>query len=624
MGKNYRKELNMLPEIFIKAKEADCNEIIRFLKMYKNETFIGIGSGGSFSVAKIFEYFCTVSGYMGKSITPLELGYYNKQLRKNAAVLFTAGGSNNDSRNTYKYLADHEPKGLLTCCMKANSPVEKMQRENLHNYFLGYQMPVAKDGYLAVESIISALVILANAFSEATHFDFFNLPVGSEWLECCIEVPILEQVLLKESIIVLHGGITTPAAIDLESKFSEASLGNVQLADFRNFSHGRHFWLCDRENSTGIIALIGEEQKKLAMDTLEMVPNMIPVLKIMCSDKTIIGMLEAFNYIFEIVGYAGKMRGIDPGRPKVPEFGKKMYHINYNINAKKNSIYQYAAERKIAAGFNVDLQECIVQARKNESYLKKKIFKGIVFDYDGTLHNKEKHTDIEDKIFLCINKLLGANIKIGVATGRGKSVRNELQKVINPLYWHQVVIAYYNGGCLGTLDDNSQPNKKGCKVPNEFLEIRDFIEQNLLNEVVNVEGIVDKNPYQLTVIEEKDSAYFETVKNYARAMSGIKLLYSSHSLDIIPITTSKNNIFLWKEWRNICQTEFLRIGDSGQYGGNDFELLQSEYGISVDYVSAAPNNCWNYAKPGMRNLEATLYYLSEVIKVVEDGITWGV
>lgn len=623
MGKNYRKELDMLPEIYWKAKDADCHEIVTFLDKYKDETFLGIGSGGSFSVAKIFEYMCTVSGRMCKSITPLELGYYNKQLRQSATILFTAGGRNNDSRNAYKYLVAHEPEGVLTCCMKVNSLVEKMQRENLHNYFFGYQMPVAKDGYLAVESTISAMTILANAFSESTCLPFFSLSSNVEWLNGHIELPVLEQVLLKESIIVLHGGITTPVAIDLESKFSEVSLGNIQLVDFRNFAHGRHYWLCDREKSTGIIALIGGKQEKIAMSTLEMAPNMIPILKIKCDDSTIMGMFEAFHYIFEMVGYAGVLRGVDPGRPKVPEFGKKMYHINYNINAKKENIYHYAAERKLTAGFNVELQKCIVQAKQSEQFLKQKIFKGIIFDYDGTLHNKEKYTDIEDKIFSYVNSLLEVGVKIGIATGRGKSVRQELQKIVNPQYWNRVVIAYYNGGCLGTLDDTKQPDKSCCDIPREFLEIRDFLEKNMLNEIVNVEGIKDSNPYQLTVLEGKDSAYFEVVKNYVRSMSGIKLIHSSHSIDIIPVTTSKNNIFYWKEWENISQTEFLRIGDSGQYGGNDFEMLQSEYGLSVDYVSAAPNTCWNFAKPGMRNLEATLYYLSEVLRIVEGGVVWG-
>ena len=62
----------------------------------------------------------------------------------------------------------------------------------------------------------------------------------------------------------------------------------------------------------------------------------------------------------------------------------------------------------------------------------------------------------------------------------------------------------------------------------------------------------------------------------------------------------------------------MTIGDSGDLGGNDYELLYGDTGLSVDYVSKEFNSCWNYALPGMRNLEATEYYLN-MIDIQEEG-----
>ena len=48
--------------------------------------------------------------------------------------------------------------------------------------------------------------------------------------------PLLE----RGTLVVLHGPDTRSAAVDLESKFVEAALGDIQTADYRNFAHGRH------------------------------------------------------------------------------------------------------------------------------------------------------------------------------------------------------------------------------------------------------------------------------------------------------------------------------------------------------------------------------------------------
>lgn len=55
--------------------------------------------------------------------------------------------------------------------------------------------------------------------------------------------------------------------------------------------------------------------------------------------------------------------------------------------------------------------------------------------------------------------------------------------------------------------------------------------------------------------------------------------------------------------------DFIVMGDAGQFRGNDYELLNCPCALSVDRVSEQMGACWNFAKPGMRNLEATLYYL---------------
>jgi len=620
MGKSFEKELEVLGSIYEKALGSDCTIISDFIKKYQNDYFLLIGSGGSYSVAAAVELFCVKAGLKGKCLTPLELAQYETQIKDCAVMLFTASGKNADSKNTYQYLSELEPKGLLTVCMHTDSPISRLQVENSHNFFFEYKMPVEKDGYLAVESLVSSIIIMSNAFFEATKNDFFQ--VNKKTYQKCIHSQDLNNLQKAETIIVLNGGMISPALVDLESKFGEAALGNIQILDYRNFAHGRHLWLSKRKDTTAIVAFIDNENSKLAEKTLGLLPEEIPIFKIYIKKENVDALLEAYDYIFDIVNEIGKIQGVDPGRPKVEEFGRKLYHISHKLgNSKwlktvKGDPIKRGVYRKLGA-FSKEYDFYYTNGFLAYENLRNKIYKGIILDYDGTLHIKSLSGNVEPELYMKINEYLGNGIKIGIATGRGKSVRNELQKVIAPENWQDVVIAYYNGGCIGLLSDDEIPNKRGKDIPKEFFQIQETLKCKE-GESLYLDGTKERNPYQLSIISDDAINYMKIVHEKLAKIDDIKILTSSHSLDIIPKDSCKNNILQHFEMLGYKEEDFIRIGDSGYLGGNDYELLNCENGISVDLVSCSPGACWNFAPLGKRNLEATIYFF-EHIEILENG-----
>lgn len=617
MGKDFERELQNLDLIYQGALAGDIGVLTGFLQKYIHLPFLSVGSGGSLSVAHIFEYLCAKSGGIAKSLTPMELTLFTKQMQEMAVLLFTAGGRNKDSIHAYQYLSELEPEGLLTCCMCANAPIKELQRNNLHNDYFEYRMPIPKDGYLAVESLVSSMVLLCRAFEGLTGSSFFRLPSTVSW---GTHKPWTEQVrsiLAKETLIVLHGGITTPAAIDLESKFSEVSLGNIQLVDFRNFAHGRHYWLSDRRDRTAIVSMAGTSMETIADKTLGLLPQDIPVIRFDVEDKTVDGLFSSFDFVFQLVLQAGLLRGINPGKPKVADFGKKLYHLSYNIcnqdelkNRRKDPVAM-AVYRKYRG-----IRCCDEEAYRKAglAYLRRlvgKIFKGVIFDYDGTLYDKHGEEAGGIAVFEQLNQLLSRGIKIGIATGRGKSVRSELKKVISKNFWQEVVIAYYNGGCIGLLGDDRQPDKEATPVPKAFDEVKRRIDLVPELSLLEIDGITDKNPFQWTIFMDtyQSASQMKRLLSLCGGVPGVKAVQSSHSVDIIPETSSKVNIFAYWSGLGYTRDDFIVMGDAGQFGGNDYELLNCPYALSVDRVSEQMDVCWNFAKPGMRNLEATLYYL---------------
>lgn len=617
MGKDFERELRNLDLIYQGALAGDIRVLTGFLQKYIHLPFLSVGSGGSLSVAHIFEYLCAKSGGIAKSLTPMELTLFSKQIRETAVLLFTAGGRNKDSIHAYQYLSESEPEGLLTCCMCAGAPIKELQRNNLHNDYFEYQMPVPKDGYLAVESLVSSMALLCRAFEALTGSDFFRLPDTVSWGTHGPGPEQVESILAKETLIVLHGGITTPAAVDLESKFSEVSLGNIQLVDFRNFAHGRHYWLSNRRDRTAVVSMAGTSMGKIADKTLGLLPQDIPVTRFDIGDETVDGLFASFDFVFQLVLQAGLFRGINPGKPKVADFGKKLYHLSYNIcnqNELKN-------RRKDPVAMAVYRKYRGVQCRDEEAYRKAglaylrklagRVFKGAIFDYDGTLYDKHGGEAEKIAVFERLNQLLSHGIKVGIATGRGKSVRSELKKVISEDFWPEVVIAYYNGGCIGLLEDDRQPDKEAAPVPEAFEEVKRRMDRVPELNLLEIDGIADRNPFQWTIFMDtyQSTSQRRKLLSLCGGVPGVKAVQSSHSVDIIPETSSKINIFAYWTGLGYTRDDFIVMGDAGQFGGNDYELLNCPCALSVDRVSEQMDACWNFAKPGMRNLEAALYYL---------------
>ena len=139
-----------------------------------------------------------------------------------------------------------------------------------------------------------------------------------------------------------------------------------------------------------------------------------------------------FVDIFQLVSFAGEEHNIDPGCPKVAEFGRKLYHLSYNPctapdhRKLKNSIINAAVHRKICSSGYYDFKTYLLASKSYLSKLQCKKFSGIIFDYDGTLHEKSNHeSGIESQIWSSINNLLSLGINIGVSTGRGNVRREE-------------------------------------------------------------------------------------------------------------------------------------------------------------------------------------------------------
>ena len=627
MGKPYVSEIQKLKGTYLWALKAPIDSLRSFVESSQDLPLFAVGSGGSLTAAHMAALLHENTGMISKSITPLQLLSIRTPLRKTSILLLTAGGRNSDIITSFKYAAMSEPRQLMAICTRSKSPLSDLAKEFRYANFLDFNIPSSKDGFLATNSLVAIITILCRAYQDLglTHFKLTPNLIPEEGFYNCFNN--LHSLVERKTWVVLYGGWGQPAAMDLESKFTEAALGQIQLADYRNFAHGRHHWLAKHGEQTGVIGLMTPEEEEIATKTIELLPEDIPIVQISTPHSGPVGAIELLTKIMYFVKVAGEAKGVDPGKPNVPTFGRKIYHLRIPSKCINEPSPQglkkdeFIAIKRKNNGTQILKKETLNYWQNAYQTFIHKIehahFGCIVFDYDGTLCDpSERYYGPSKEICEGLVRLLRGNIILGIATGRGKSVRTEMQGLIPKEYWGKIAIGYYNGSDVGVLNDELHPDKTASpdSVLKEVSEILDA------NEFFNRIAEYKLRPKQITVLPIKTSVWYEARKILFDIISrnnfpGIRILESSHSLDIVLADVSKRELVSTAEEmagdlnKPKCA---LCIGDRGEWPGNDYELLSSPFSLSVDYTSPDPKSCWNIAPAGHRGVQATLDYINAI------------
>ncbi|SDQ99353.1 haloacid dehalogenase-like hydrolase [Chryseobacterium soldanellicola] len=621
MGKPYSEELLRINNTYHWALDVEIENLEDYTNVLCEKPLFIIGSGGSSSACALFTLYHQEQGLIASDITPLELQYSKKAVNKNSNVAFiSASGKNSDILLAFDTAVSLEPNFIFSLILKKNSPLANKSKKYSISKILDFDNPAGQDGFLATNSLVAYFTLVSRIYNDKPSLS--NLIPDNDFIRSVIS--FTDQLYEEFTIVVLYGGWGKPVAIDLESKFSESGIGNVLLSDYRNFGHGRHNWFDKKKIQSAIVAIISKDEEEIAQKTLDLLPSEIPKLLIKSEEKMGNASLELLVKSFYLVKEVGKTKGIDPGRPGVPPYGSSLYNLKYSKlfreNAGTSAKLKNAVMRKYGnLGFLDDEKSFLLWKDAYERFRKKinsTKFRGIFLDYDGTLCSaEERFVAPRVEIIEKLNFFLSQGIVIGIVTGRGKSVRVELQKFVEKKYWQNLIIGYYNGAQISSLENNSMPIKDNSEPLFHEIE-KTLLAEPLVSEYINI----DIRQGQVTVIvkDKKESKIVKSVLLdllYNKFKFRIQILESSHSIDIISANTSKNLIFDYCDEHFGLGFSYLCIGDRGKYPGNDYQLLSNEFSLSVDKVSNDPHSCWNLASKGIKCVEATLEYFNAITPV---------
>ncbi|MEX0802926.1 MAG: HAD hydrolase family protein [Candidatus Binatia bacterium] len=616
MGKSYKSELSQLPATYDYALALDITALKMEIHKLAPFPLIAIGSGGSQSTAALVaDLHQSEFGQASKGETPLIASDYLGKLKSSAVFLVSASGNNPDILGIGRVAVESEPRSLIALCATKKSALSRVVNGFSRGFCFDFDLPTGKDGFLATNSLLALGIVVLRAYRYKTNELPQSLPEAlqtihthSSWNSTGVEHSFFEQ----PHLVALHGAQSRSAAFDLESKLIEAGLVSVQLSDYRNFSHGRHHWLAKNPNSA-VVALASEQEVELAERTIALLPQSIPTLLVKTTLRGVASWVALQTAVFDIVRKYGESKNIDPGRPGVPEFGRRIYHLNA-FKALNRNIKCTAIKRKMKAGSQNDpdyrqkLDRAYTSASKGLANAR---FHGLILDYDGTIcDHVDRFSAIRQSTVEALTRLTKAGFLLGVATGRGKSVRKALQDAIAKPDWTRVWVGYYNGGVVARLDDASQPNTDRS-VPAELRGAA-----GALKKIDSHELELSIRPDQITIearipldVRELWSRVVQTVEE--AGITGVKVVTSSRSVDVIPIASTK--LSLLRALDNARPNAlFLCIGDRPCWPGNDAQLLSQDFSLSVDEVDGNPASVWNLAPAGILGSAALRYYLGQV------------
>lgn len=624
----FEAKLNAIPETVEAVFAADITNLARMMGHCAGVPVFAVGSGGS---SVVIEFLAQCRSQLGHSVTSslTPMAYVLQNGDPSAKCwFFSASGDNQDIQAAFEAGGRLSPETVFVLTNASNGALATQARRNGSSLFVA---PVAdaKDGFLATHSAISSTLSLVLASDrligreeDQTRKSDLSIRIA-KWLapEARYNLQrLLGSKLDCETLVILHDPQLTAAATLIETSAWEAGLCSVQKTDFRNFAHGRHVWL-DKHPSQTLVLSLTAERSEISWQVIDgLLPENVTRASYSFQRAGRAAQLEAVAFGLAFVEALGSAKGIDPGKPGVADFGRKMFDDGSLRTIVTNDAI--AVRRKRRAAIQVDSEPSPVELISSRTAYVREIeadqFGGIVLDYDGTVVATEKRYDPPDADILSeLRRLLDGEIWLGFASGRGGSIGEALRQALPASYHPQILIGYFNGALIEPLNVDIRDIE--MKRDEAIVEAR--------RRLVNLAGLFKDgwapkdHGLQLTIPRKELQDEFQGPMWLVEALADlpVRILQSGHSVDIFPHWASKRDVIVKIRSRlREPAAAVLCLGDRGERLGNDHDLLAGPHGMSVGKVCDRPYTCWNLAPENAQG-PLGLQLLLQALKVVSPG-----
>lgn len=250
------------------AAKQDVGGLRDFFMNQPEKPYITCGMGGAFSSCVYSALLYGAHCGLGRAVTCFAMNSLSDATLLGSKVLInSAGGRNDDVVQVADRLhkLGHPAAANLTMFDTRDNRLKKKISVLNPSYSFnlnGHEVFNEGETFVNITPAITSYAIYYKAFTGKT--DFTELDLCSRYTYTAndgqSEVPPLQNI---DHFVVLYGGYGEPVAYDFESMIVESGFASVQLADYRNFTHGRFCFVGNHlaDGNTAVVMIVTPREK---------------------------------------------------------------------------------------------------------------------------------------------------------------------------------------------------------------------------------------------------------------------------------------------------------------------------------------------------------------------------
>jgi hydroxymethylpyrimidine pyrophosphatase-like HAD family hydrolase len=627
----FSSKLDTLDRTAELIKDSDLSVLTQTIQLGAKKIAYAIGSGGSLISAHFFaECRSDVVDQLTIVMTPMEFVLDDRNLAGSQVWLFSGRGENADAHAGAIAARTRGCTDIQIVTSNADASVFSQLPERAYrkHVLATYEK---EDGFLSTHSLIAVIAGLLQSTHQYVHgreseysplLDFIKeLRLRRDHSRIQEYTQSFSRIGDDDTLIVLADPRLKSASIALETSLWETALCPVQVADFRNFGHGRHVWLHKRGDRTFVLAMTGRQSAPSWLEIEREIPETLRRHHIAYGNTGRLQQAIAIIDAMLIVEAIGSGSAVDPAKPGVGPFARAMYDGAALKGIERDFTRPVRTKLRALRKFGTSDVEWdpVTGFQSFSERLRSAHFHGLVLDYDGTVvSTKARLAPPGRKFNEELERLMDAGLKVGFATGRGGSVGTMLRDHIDRKFHPSILVGYYNGGYMKSLDVDIE--KHPPEVANAIRIMTAWVRErnHLLKEPVKTDSTV-----QISIAiddSEKSQQFLDELKFAPLVLSKeVRMVFSEHSVDIgLPRNSKLNVVSALGASTSVEPSHILCVGDSGAPHGNDFELLGHAHGVSVRDVCHRQEMCWTVCDAVIDGPDA-LHAILRALTPISDG-----
>lgn len=322
----------LLRRVFFVVERKDaikqCQEILT-----KVGTAYTVGTGGSYSVAVFLSALLSQHGRLfAQAIRPFD--YIRAARVSDYLLVITYSGASEDCAEAIGRALELGVKTIVLITGAVAPELARLLRRN-QDVVISFGRPgksggsQRERGFVSIAGTVAPCALWTAAAMGSLEMTRFatSLEVngGLDLEEAArrIAKPLRE----RKNVAVLGGGLAWPAMVDMESKFTEGGLGNLQIHEMKDFSHGRFVSLLGFEHGeTPVVCLGVGAWHAYERVVLRMLERRRAFAAISTKHSGILGALELLIRVQFFAQLCGEALEKDISRPSaIPHHGLKLY-----------------------------------------------------------------------------------------------------------------------------------------------------------------------------------------------------------------------------------------------------------------------------------------------------------